>query len=117
LEAKYINGINGLEPVNNILMSNLQIVLGDNLISIPDNTFSLVVDDEKDNATAYYNGETKIIRATWYNKTEDNEFIGFKDGVIDISYDEEVYQNEFETEWSGSQSAEVENVAPLRQSL
>lgn len=117
LEAKYINGVNGLEPVNNILMSNLQIVLGDNLISIPDNTFSLVVDDEKDNSTTYYDGETKIIRATWYNKTEDNEFIGFSDGVVDTAYDEEEYQNEFETEWSGAQSAEIENVAPLKQSL
>lgn len=117
LEAKYINGVNGPEPVNNILMSNLQIVLGDNLISIPDNTFSLVVDDEKDSSTTYYDGETKIIRATWYNKTEDNEFIGFSDGVVDTEYDEEEYQNEFETEWSGAQSAEIEDVAPLKQSL
>lgn len=117
LEAKFINGVKGLEPVNNILMSNLQIVLGDNLISIPDNTFSLVVDDEKDSSTTYYDGETKIIRATWYNKTEDNEFIGFSDGVVDTEYDEEEYQNEFETEWSGAQSAEIENVAPLQQSL
>ena len=117
LEAKYINGINGLEPINIILMSNLQIVLGDNLISIPDNTFALTIDDKQDSATTYYDGETKIIRATWYNKTEENKFIGFSDGVVDIDYDEEVYLNEFETEWSGSQSAEIKDVAPLKQSL
>ena len=117
LEAKFINGVKGLEPVDNILMSNLQIVLGDNLISIPDNTFSLVVDDEKDSSTTYHDGETKIIRATWYNKTEDNKFIGFSDGVVDTEYNEEEYQNEFETEWSGAQSAKIEDVAPLKQSL
>lgn len=112
---KFIN--NGTEPANDILLSNIQIILGDNLIPIADNTFSLTVVDNKDTSLSYTGNETKTIRATWYNKTDDNEFIGFSDGVVDNEYDEATYQAEYESEWSGAQSTDIDNVAPLRQSL
>jgi hypothetical protein len=72
-------------------------------MTIADDTFELSVPggettkmkyDQKSQNEAI---NTKTIYATWYNKTEDNEFIGFSDGVVDKTYTEDAYMLELET--------------------
>jgi hypothetical protein len=60
---------------------------------------------------------TKTIYATWYNKTDDNEFIGFSDGVVDKEYDEDKYLNEYETQMAGAVLGAVNGVPRLKESL
>jgi hypothetical protein len=35
--------------------------------------------------------DNRDLKILWYNKSEDNEYIGFGDGIADPSYDEENY--------------------------
>lgn len=113
-QPKYINEN---EKVNDILASGIQVMIGDNLVSIADNTFTLKVKDEKGSALSYNQNDEKIIESFWYNKTEANEYIGFTDGVVDTDYDEEEYNNIVATEWGGAQYINAEDVPPLKESL
>jgi hypothetical protein len=72
-------------------------------MTIADDTFELSVPGGESTKMKYDKNSqneainTKTIYATWYNKTEDNEFIGFSDGVVDKEYTEDAYMLELET--------------------
>lgn len=97
----------------NIFAKNLKIQLGEDVITIPDDTFQLMAVDEQAN---YSEGqETKELAVMWYNKDEENRYVGFTDGVVDLTYDEDAYNSVLDSEYLGGFEA-YENVAPLKDS-
>ena len=86
---------NGNEiPVNqkadDILVKNIEIGFGSDIEKISDNTLEIFSSSPpyyvyKD-ATEITN--KKEIELLWYNKTENNEYVGFSDGLFDLDYDE-----------------------------
>lgn len=97
----------------NIFAKNLKIQLGESVVSIPDDTFQLMAVDEQAN---YSEGqETKELAVMWYNKDEENRYIGFTDGIVDLTYDEDEYNKILDSEYLGGFEA-YENVAPLKDS-
>ena len=80
-------------PFKNILIKNIEIGFGSDIETIPDNTIELFTSSSpyyvyKD-ATPVTN--RKELEVLWYNKTENNEYIGFSDGLYDPDYDEIEY--------------------------
>lgn len=79
--------------IDNILVRNLEIAFGSDLTNIADNILELY----SPNSMYYnYNAHTPItnskkIGAVWYNKTEQNKYLGFSDGIYDELYDEITY--------------------------
>ena len=83
-------------PVNafkNILVKNIEIGFGSDIETTPDNTIELFT-----SSPPYYvykdpTNETnrKELEVLWYNKTENNEYVGFSDGLYDPTYDEIEY--------------------------
>ena len=112
-QPKYIDGI----QVRDICVANVEILLGEDLIKIADNTFKLTVHGDQETVMSYNPGDEKKIFATWYNKSDDHEIIGFKDGVVDETYDEDTYQHTLETEWAGAMMTSAPDVPPLRETL
>lgn len=105
------------DPIYDIMVDNIYITFGDNIIPIADNTFSLKVDEDKSTALIYNSTNyTKDIQSFWYNKSAENQFIGFTDGVVDDKYDELSYLQELTNTWGGAQIT-ASNVPPLRESL
>ncbi len=84
----------GLNPINsikdNIFADNIYISLGSNIVNIADNTLQLYTQDSLE-----YNSmdgdNTKNISILWYNKDENNRYLGFSDGIYDPNYDEITY--------------------------
>ena len=105
------------ESVDDILVNNINIILGNNIVPIADNTLFLTVLDEDARKNKYVGNEVKEIKSTWYNKTEDNELIGFSDGVVDTQYDEKQYRQILNDEWGGALVASADGIAPLKESL
>lgn len=105
--------IDGVAP-NNIFVKDIIITLGQDVKTIPDNQFRISV---VDGILEYAGSQNKDIRSTWYNKTEDNEFIGFSDGVVDTSYDEDAYMDSYENDWIGMAFTTIKDVPPLRETL
>lgn len=74
----------------NIIVSDIHIGLGTDLSKMEDNTIILQTDDG-----LTYNGENlsnaKKISLLWYNKNENNQYVGFSDGIVDEEYDELKY--------------------------
>lgn len=84
----YNDGINpqpvrlGYVEYDNILVSNISVGFGYNAEQVPDNTVkihaaSLTYDNIKDSDIE------KKIELTWYNKDENNKYLGFTDGTFD----------------------------------
>lgn len=97
----------------NIFAKDLVIQLGQDVTDIVDNTFTIAAVDGQEN---YSEGQTaKEIIATWYNKDEDNRYIGFSDGIVDTRYDEDAYADKLEEEYLGGFEA-YSDIAPLRES-
>lgn len=124
-----------LRKPDNILVQNICIQFGKDIMTIADNTFELSVpggESTKMQYDKYSENEdinTKTIYATWYNKTDDNEFIGFSDGVVDsktnedpddqdrVEYDEDTYMQEYETQMAGASLGAVNGIPRLKESL
>ena len=77
----------------NILVKNIEIGFGSDIETTPDNTIELFT-----SSPPYYvykdpTNETnrKELEVLWYNKTENNEYVGFRDGLYDPTYDEIEY--------------------------
>lgn len=86
-----------LIPVNkytdDIFVRNISIGFGSDISSIPDNTVEIYTKDSLsyvcENATEETN--EKSIELLWYNKDDNNNYIGFKDGLYAPAYDEIEY--------------------------
>ena len=85
-DFKYNDGVNSelqvlpVMPYNNILVDNINVSFGYNAEQIEDNTVkistanSLTYNNIKNTSTA------KKLTLTWYNKDENNKYLGFSDG-------------------------------------
>ena len=76
---------------DNILVKNIYLSFGSDLTKVEDNTLQIFTGD-----SAIYNGSenssnSREIGLLWYNKDEDNTYIGFSDGIYDPDYDEIQY--------------------------
>ena len=117
---------------DNILVKNIYLSFGSDLTKIEDNTLQIFTGD-----SALYNGSenssnSREIGLLWYNKDEDNTYIGFSDGLYDLNYDEIKYLKDTEqdsrlvsqlgkdvpTDEAGLKvSADFEEVMPLLKTL
>lgn len=75
---------------DDILVKNIEIGFGSDITSITDNTLELYT---YSSPTYLYDNHTqdtneKELELLWYNKTENNEYVGFSDGIYDLDYDE-----------------------------
>lgn len=76
---------------NNILVKDIYLSFGSDLTKVDDNTLQIYTGD-----TLTYNIEgstdnSRDMGLLWYNKDEDNTYIGFSDGLYDPEYDELEY--------------------------
>lgn len=76
---------------NNILVKDIYLSFGSDLTKVEDNTLQIYTGD-----TLTYNVEgstdnSRDMGLLWYNKDEDNTYIGFSDGLYDPDYDELEY--------------------------
>lgn len=76
---------------SNILVKNIYLSFGSDLTKVEDNTLQIYTGD-----SAIYNisddgSNSRDIGLLWYNKDEDNTYIGFSDGIYDSGYDEITY--------------------------
>jgi hypothetical protein len=75
---------------NNIIFRNIQLGFGSDLTKIEDNSLKIYTTSP---ATYHYNNgagdvsNDKVLGLTWYNKSDDDEYIGFSDGVITLTDD------------------------------
>lgn len=82
----------GLE-IPNIIVSNVRLGLGDDLLTIEDKTINLYTENslnyvyDESNTT----DNVKRLKLLWYNKNDQNAYIGFSDGIYDPDYDELEY--------------------------
>lgn len=79
--------------IDNIFIRNIEIGFGSDITKVEDNTLEIFT-----SSTPYYKYKDateatnkKDIELLWFNKTEDNEFLGFRDGLFDLAYDEIEY--------------------------
>lgn len=75
--AKWSEPITG---ANNIIVSNMNIYIAYDVVSVADNTVKIITKDNL--AYGAEDGLNKQIELIWYNKTEDNKFLGFTDGIF-----------------------------------
>lgn len=73
--------------VPNILMKNLEMYFGYNVETVEDNTVKIFTSDSENYTIPKGNDEDtsykKTLNLVWYNKSENNEYIGFSDGEFD----------------------------------
>lgn len=67
----------------NLFVENVKVGFGSDLAAIEDNSVKLITQDSK---SFYYTKEPSIknLEFLWYNKTEENKYLGFSDGVAKI---------------------------------
>ena len=117
---------------DNILVKNIYLSFGSDLTKVEDNTLQIFTGD-----STIYNGSenssnSREIGLLWYNKDENNTYIGFSDGIYDPNYDEIQYLKDTEqdsrlvsqlgkdvpTDENGlTISADLEEVLPLLKTL
>ena len=78
----------GGKAIDNIFVKNIYLGLGNDLVKIEDNSVQIVTND-----SLTYNKDIyqKDISLLWYNKSQDNKYLGYSDGICDPTYDEIEY--------------------------
>lgn len=95
------NGIIEDVPVtdfNNILVKNIYLSFGSDLTKIEDNTLQIYTGDNIIYNANEDSSNLRDIGLLWYNKDENNTYIGFSDGIFDPEYDEITYLNDSEVD-------------------
>ena len=97
IASEFINDNNEIIGNEKIWIKDITIGFGSNLIEIEDNSLKLYTNNS--NTYVYNEGNgseenDKQLGLIWYNKTENNEYVGFSDGVFDLNYDEIEYRKE-----------------------
>lgn len=95
--SQFIDDNNKVIGNKEIWIKNITIGFGSDLINIEDNSLKLYTTNS--NTYVYNEGNgseenNKQLGLVWYNKTENNEYVGFSDGVFDLNYDEIEYRKE-----------------------
>ena len=78
--------------IPNIFVRNIETGFGADISKIEDNTLKLFTDSSEvyDNIPTNPNN-VKELSLAWYNKDDNNQYIGFTDGIFDLDYDEDEY--------------------------
>ena len=87
-----------IDVTENLFVNNIRVGLGTDLTEIPDNTVKLITLNSsgygKENMADgdIYSDQVQL-DFLWYNKTEENKYLGFSDGIarIKMNDDEELY--------------------------
>ena len=97
LYSPFINNDGQVIDQKEIWIKNITMGFGNDLTSVENNSLQIYTSD----ATVYNYNEgngtdlnNKQIGLIWYNKTANNEYIGFSDGLFDLNYDEIQYRKE-----------------------
>lgn len=79
-----------IEPpdFDNILVKNIYLSFGSDLTKIEDNTLQIYTGDSLTYNETNATDNSREMGLIWYNKDEDNTYIGFSDGIYDPTYDE-----------------------------
>lgn len=79
-------------PFDNILVKNIELSFGSNVQSFEDKQLLLYTNDSPGyTMEEELSNNQKNIGIVWYNKDNQNNFIGFNDGIYDTEYDEIEY--------------------------
>lgn len=104
---KVINGVKTEVPTENLFVKNIYLGFGSDISAVTDNTVQLYSSDDMGfkHFTASDSTNQKTLGFLWYNKTEDNKYIGFSDGIVTrnedgsiFDYDEITYLNDSEVD-------------------
>jgi hypothetical protein len=85
-DFKYNDGINSepqvlpVMPYSNILVDNINVSFGYNAEQVEDNTVKISTADSLTYNNIKDASVTKKLTLTWYNKDENNKYLGFSDG-------------------------------------
>ena len=89
---------------NNIIAKNVKVFFGSDLSVIADNTLqSYTISSPEYRLIATKADNEKSFGFLWYNKDEDNQYLGFSDGVVEFETDEGgevVYTNKLNKDWT-----------------
>ena len=95
-DFSYYDGENS-EPVvlettglNNIFLRSLRIGIGTDLSQVEDNTVKIFCNNDLSYEFSD-RSKDKELSLIWYNKTKDNTYVGFNDGIAKKEKDEEVF--------------------------
>lgn len=83
------------KPIDNILVRDVVLSFGADVTKFSDNTLKLFSRDSLKYTQNDYNRTLEIL---WYNKDEDNKYIGYSDGIYDENYNEKEYLEKTKTE-------------------
>lgn len=83
----------GAAQRENIFIKNIEIGFGSDLEKIDDNTVKIYTNSSTQYKYYQHSDETntKTLGLLWYNKNDNNEYLGFSDGYYDPEYDEIEY--------------------------
>ena len=96
---------------SNLFVTDVVVSFGSDLQIIEDNTLSVyTTNDSTYRSTIDPATNEKKIGFLWYNKNENNQYVGFSDGIYDPDYDEEFYLNESEYDYRLASYLGQENV-------
>lgn len=90
-------------PKENILIRNIKIGFGSDLSVIQDNTIQAYsTNSPKYRMIVTEADNEKNIGFLWYNKNDNNQYLGFSDGLVDIKMngDDIVYTNKYDQNWN-----------------
>lgn len=83
---------------DDILAKNIYVSFGSDLTKVEDNTLQIYTGDSLLYNETDATDNSREIGLIWYNKDEDNTYIGFSDGLYDPNYDEITYLEESEVD-------------------
>ena len=88
--------ITPLVDYDNIFVDNIVLGLGCDLSDIKDNQLQVYTENDVQYHYHNHNNSTnlKTMGLLWLNKDDNNQYIGFSDGIFDPNYDEFVYLKE-----------------------
>lgn len=90
-KGEHISPLEGMS--NNIFVKNIELGIGSNILDVDDNVVKIYTTDSP-SYKGYSDTDStnrKKIGLVWYNKDENNNFIGFNDSEYDMDYNEFEY--------------------------
>ena len=81
---------------DNIIVSDIVLGFGSDLITMEDNKLQIYCQEDYSYKYGKHNNKTNLkqMGLLWYNKDDNNAYVGFSDGIYDATYDEFEYLKE-----------------------
>lgn len=91
-------------PKENILIKNIKIGFGSDLTVVQDNTIQAYTTNSPNYRLIVTEADNeKQLGFLWYNKDENNQYLGYSDGIVDIKYNDDgsvSYINKLDKNWN-----------------